>query len=127
MNIRKVVLTSLMVIASMSAFAGGNLAEIKEMVNIEIPEQSREIKNISTDIISYNYGNDGYLWHVGIFDDGCISTSLEGPNYGKQEIYMNGYLLDSTWSSTKHRNHTTFHYAWCVVHTYKNKVTLSKH
>jgi hypothetical protein len=127
--VKKFMFTLLMLASSLNAFAAWpqDKIDIKESFEFDIAENSSHSKTVTSTRISYVYGADGYQWHVALFGNSYIGTSLGGPNLGKQEVYENGILISYSWSFTDHKNHTTWHYSDCDVHTYKDKVIVIKH
>lgn len=79
----------------------------------------------STNTITYQYTNDGWLQHVGWYSGCVICTNIAGPREGAQFIIAhNGALMDMCHSYKQHKNHFTNKYPWGEVNSYENYQTI---
>lgn len=77
-------------------------------------------KSYSTNAIAYQYTNDGWLQHVGVYSDCVICTNVAGPREGLQLIIAhNGAMIDMCHNYKMYKDHFTNKYTWGEVITYE--------
>jgi hypothetical protein len=96
---------------------------IKNIVvnDLKINKSKKSTESYSTNVITFQYTNDGWLQHIGVYPDCIICTNIAGPREGVQFIISNnGAILDMCHTYKIHKNYFTNKYSWGEVNTYEN-------
>ena len=90
-----------------------NNCNIREYVSKGFPY------SVDTYTISYEVIR-GVLYHVGWYIDGCVITSLDGPQAGKQVVFRNGIAVAITYVADYYDGFFAHYYPGGIIYSYAN-------